>query len=296
MTPHHPAPATTSSTVPRRVLGHYLRSLRLQTGLTVKASATIMEWSEPKMWRIETGQTTMRAMDVEAMCAIYSASADLTRALAELARQTKAAGWWHSYSETIPKQLSIYATLEEAASGLLGYASGLVPALLRNEAYARALVMSTGPSPADIDQLVHECLSRQASVIRANAPLSLAVVLSEAVVRHPVGGTEVTAGQLRHLVEMATLPNVCLRVTPFSVGTHPGLVTGSFTLLQFPPSGSTESDMAVVHTARLTGELFLDKPDEIRRYYEAYATIVGCSLDQTATRDLLRTAAKELEQ
>ncbi len=104
------------------------------------------------------------------------------------------------------------------------------------------------------------------------------------------------AGQLRHLAEMAVLPNVCLRVAPFSVGTHPGLVTGSFTLLQFPPSGSTESDTAVVHTAGLTGELFLDKPDEVRRYHEAHATIVGCSLDQTATRDLLRAAAKELEQ
>ena len=45
------------SAVPRRVLGQYLRELRQQAGLTVKLAASLMEWSEPKLWRIETGQT-----------------------------------------------------------------------------------------------------------------------------------------------------------------------------------------------------------------------------------------------
>jgi hypothetical protein len=295
MTSHHLAPVTTSSAVPRRVLGQYLRDLRLQSGLTVKLAAATMEWSEPKMWRIETGQTAMRAMDVEAMCAVYRAPADVTRALAGLARQTRADGWWHSYDDVISERVSIYATLEEAASGLLGYAASQVPALFRTAAYARALVMSSEPSTADIDQLVRGCLSRQTLVIRANAPLPVTVILSESLVRCRVGGATVLADQLRHLAEMAGLPNVCLRVLPFSVGTHPGLVTGSFTLLQFPPSGP-ESDAAVVHTAGLTGELFLDKPGEIRRYREAHATMLGCSLDETTTQDLLCAAASELDQ
>jgi len=41
--------------VPRRVLGQYVRELRQQAGLTVKQAARLMEWSEPKLWRIETG-------------------------------------------------------------------------------------------------------------------------------------------------------------------------------------------------------------------------------------------------
>lgn len=290
----HTAQTLANSAVPRRVLGQHLRSLRMQSGLKVKTAATILEWSEPKLWRIETGQTAMRAMDVEAMCAVYSAPPDLTSALAELARQTKAHGWWHSYGEVIPEQFSIYATLEEAACGFLGYASDQVPALLRTEAYARALIMSGGPSTGDIDQLVRECVSRQALVIRANAQLFVTLVLSEAIARRPVGGAAVMAGQLRHLAEIAALPNVCLRMVPFSIGMHPGLVTGSFTMLQFPPSGGAEANAAIVHTAGLAGELFLDKPGEIARYLEAHATIAGCSLDEMATRDLLHRAAKEL--
>ena len=49
------------SAVLRRVLGRYLRGLRKQARLTTKAAAGLLEWSEPKLWRIETGQTAMRA-------------------------------------------------------------------------------------------------------------------------------------------------------------------------------------------------------------------------------------------
>ena len=289
-------PTMANSTVPRRVLGQHLRSLRRQSGLTVKIAAATMEWSEPKMWRIETGQTAMRAMDVEGMCKVYGAPADLTCALAGLARQTKAHGWWHSYGEVIPEQFSIYATLEEAASELLGYASGQVPALLRTKAYARAAVMSNGPSTGDIDHLGRECPSPQSLVIRTNAPLSVTVVLSEAITRCPVGGAAVMAEQLRHLAELAALPNVCLHVLPFSLGMHPGHVTGPFAMLQFPPSGSAESRHG--HRPRCRPDR-RTVPGQARRdpSLPRSPRHVGRLLTgESATRDFLRAAAKQLQQ
>ena len=92
-----PAETPAGSAVPRRVLGQYLRELRQQAGLTVKLGARLMEWSEPKLWRIETGQTTLRTLDVQAMCAAYGAGPGLTRALAGLATQTRADGWWRAF-------------------------------------------------------------------------------------------------------------------------------------------------------------------------------------------------------
>ena len=74
------------SGVLRRVLGLYLRGLRNQARLTTKVAAGLLEWSEPKLWRIETGQTVLRSLDVEAMCTVYGAAADVTAALAGLAR------------------------------------------------------------------------------------------------------------------------------------------------------------------------------------------------------------------
>jgi Domain of unknown function (DUF5753)/Helix-turn-helix domain len=290
------APASAvASTVPRRVLGHYLRSLRCQAGFTVKTASRQMEWSEQKLWRVETGQAAVRAMDVEIMCSLYSAPADVTRVLAGLARHTRAQGWWHSYGEAVPAHFSIYDTLEEAASRLLVYAAYQVPGLLRTEDYARALIACHRPG-GDTSPLAGACLARQVMITRPQAPLAATVLLDEALLRSPAGGPAVMAGQLRHLAALAMLPNLCVRVVPFSAGLHPGLRTGPFTILEFPPSASTQTGGAIVHQASLTGELYLDKPHEVGQYRAAHEGLLGCSLDEITSLDLLATAAKELEQ
>ena len=257
-----------------------------------------MEWSEPKMWRIETGQTALRALDVEAMCAAYGAPPGITQALMGLARQTKAHGWWHTYGQIIPTdELGIYTTLEEAACRLDGYAALQVPSLLNTEPYVRALVTSHNPSSSDeADRLVYESLARRVLVTRAKAPLAVTFALDEALARRSVGGPAVLAGQLRYLADLAVLPNVCLRVLPFGAAVHPGLVTGPFTLLNFPPTNrGADTDTAIVHVTGLTGELYLDKPHELDGYRDAFAAILGCCLDDAATQDLLLTVAKELD-
>jgi hypothetical protein len=124
------------------------------------------------------------------------------------------------------------------------------------------------------------------------------VVLAEALVRCPVGGAPVMAGQLAHLAALAALPTVHVRVLPHGVGWHPGVLTGPFTLLRFPPppSRGRPADPDTVHISGLTGELYLDQPHEVQRYHDAFNALLGCALDQAASRDLLLTAAKELGQ
>lgn len=80
----------TGSTVRRRQLGRYLRDLRKRSPMTVRLAAETLEWSEAKIWRIETGQTSMRSLDVEAMCRVYAARSDMTKALMGLAKETRA--------------------------------------------------------------------------------------------------------------------------------------------------------------------------------------------------------------
>src|ERR1700691_2497797 len=90
------AESQAGSTVPRRQLGRYLRELRGAAGLTARAAARELERSEPTLWRIETGQTSVRSLDVEQMCRLYGASGDMTKALMALAKETKAKGWWQA--------------------------------------------------------------------------------------------------------------------------------------------------------------------------------------------------------
>jgi Domain of unknown function (DUF5753)/Helix-turn-helix domain len=284
--------------VARRLLGWSLHDLRQQAGLKVKAAAAALEWSEPKLWRIETGQTTVRGLDVEAMCAVYGAPPGLAQALSGLAKPARTDGWWHSHGEAVPGAFDVYARLEEQACLIQGYEPSQIPALLRTGPYARTLIISSHPdaSTQEIEELVHECTARQMLVTRASTPLAVTLILGEAVLHCPTGGAQVMAGQLRHLATPAVLPTVHLQVVPFTAGMHPGLRAGPFTLLRFPSRGGAEPDEATVYVPGLTGELYLDTPHEIQYYEAAYATISRCALAEPRTRDLLLTAARELEQ
>jgi transcriptional regulator with XRE-family HTH domain len=291
------AQTMSGSGVARRLLGRCLRDLRQEAVLTTEKAARALEWSGPKLWRIETGQTGVRGLDVEAMCALYGAPLDLAQALTGLARRPQAEVWWRARGEAVIHGFDVYSRLEEQACTLLGYEPGEVPPLARTPAYARALISARRPGTdaAEIDQLVRECLARQLQVTRAGAPLDLKLILSEALVRSPVGGPQLMAEQLRYLAEMAVFPNVRVRVVPFSAGLHPGLETGPFTLLRFPSSGR-DPGAVTVRVPSLAGELYLDKPDEVECFQTAYSAIASYALDDAATKELLLAAAKELEQ
>jgi transcriptional regulator with XRE-family HTH domain len=290
---------TTGSTVPRRQLGRYLRDLRGSQRITVKTAAEQLEWSETKLWRIETGQTSLRSHDVELMCRIYAAPPDLTEALMGLARETKAKGWWQAFGDVIPEGFDVYIGLEEAATQLSAYQNELVPGLLQTEAYARALITADNPGigTEEIDRRVHLRMSRQALIRRQTAPHQLTVVLNEAIVRRPVGGTQVMAAQLGHLAAAAVLPNVDLRVVPFTAGLHAGVMSGPFVLLRFPLNGDgRESEPATVYVDGFTGALYLDKPHEVERYAGAFENIQATALDEAASTELISKAAEELRQ
>jgi transcriptional regulator with XRE-family HTH domain len=190
------AETTTGSTVPRRQLGRYLRDLRNSQRMSVKTAAAKLEWSEAKIWRIETGQVALRSFDVEAMCRVYGAPPELTRALMGLAKETKAKGWWHAYGDVIPEGFDVYIGLEEAASQLSSYQPELVPGLLQTEDYTRALIKADDPDvdSDDLDRRVQLRVARQALVQRRTAPVELHTVLNESVLRRPAGGCECHGG------------------------------------------------------------------------------------------------------
>ena len=288
---------TTGSTVPRRQLGRYLRDLRNRQHMTVKVAAEELEWSETKIWRIETGQTSLRSHDVDLMCRIYSAPADLTEALKGLAKETKAKGWWQAYGDVIPENFDIYLGLEEAAASLAWYEPELVPGLLQTEGYARAIITADNPDvpEEEISRRVQLRIERQALIRRPAAPLALRVALNESILKRPVGGREVMAGQLDTLAEASGLPSVTLRVVPFSAGLHHGLMTGPFEILRFPANGDgSDSEPPTIYADGYVGALFLDKPHEIERFSDAFEYIWAAAASEAASSRLIRQSAKDL--
>lgn len=288
------AEGPTGSTVPRRQLGRNLKELRVRARLTVRAAATKLEWSEAKMWRIETGQTPLRALDVEAMCKVYGAGTDLTAALMGLAKETKARGWWHAFGDLIPEGFDVYVGLEEAAAALSSYESDVVPGLLQTDGYARAITRTHYPdiNEMDLDGRVQLRIERQALLTRPTDPPVLRAVLSETVLRRPVGGSAVMAAQLAHLVYVSELPNVSIRIVPFAAGPHLGVVSGPFVILRFPVTGDgVDTEPPTVYADGYTGGLYLDKPKEVHQYESAFSGIWEAALDDRASRRLIADVA-----
>ncbi len=288
---------TTGSTVPRRQLGRHLRDLRNQSRLTVRAAAARLEWSEAKIWRIETGQTSLRSFDVETMCKVYGASADLTEGLMGLAKETKTRGWWHSYGDVVPEGFDVYIGLEEAASHFSWYESELVPGLLQTEDYARTVIRANKPGVDDveIEQRVHVRMARQVLLTRVTDPSEIQVVLNEAILRRPIGGEKVMARQLERLIQAGALPTVSVRVMPFGAGLHYGVMSGPFVILRFPLNGTgQETEPPTVYVDGFTGALYLDKPREVDRYDTAFTNIWVSSMDEGASQELISQVAREL--
>jgi transcriptional regulator with XRE-family HTH domain len=291
------ADALAGSTVPRRQLGRYLRELRGAAGLTVRAAARELERSEPTLWRIESGLTSSRSIEVEAMCRLYGADADMTKALMALAKETKAKGWWQTYGDVVPEWFDLFVGLEAAATRMAEYEHSVVPGLFQSEGYARAIIAADNPdeSEAEIARRVELRRGRQAILSRPVDPPLLRVALQESVIRCPVGGSAVMADQLGHLADVAELPNVTLRVVPASAGYHPGIVTGPFTVLRFPLNGGgVDSEPPTIYQEMYTGALYLDKPQEVERFDAAFGAIWGAALDERSSRDLIAKTAEDM--
>ncbi|RMI34224.1 helix-turn-helix domain-containing protein [Nocardia stercoris] len=270
----------TGSTMPRRQLGRQLRDLRNRARMTTRVAAQQLEWSEAKIWRIETGQTSLRSLDVEAMCKVYGAPAEMVGPLASLARETKARGWWTEYSDVIAEGFDVYIGLEEAAGRLYTYENELIPGLLQTEEYARAVLAGARPGmlPDEADRRWAVRAARQTLITRNDSPLRLRAVIAESALVHRVGGKAVMAGQLEHLLQLAQHPNVDLRVVPADCGYHDGLDAGRFVLLEFPEAAGDLPEPPVVYVESFIGSAYFDKDIEVDRFRGAFQGIEAAAV------------------
>lgn len=211
------------------------------------------------------------------MCDLYGAPSDTRQALVALAAESKSVGWWHSFGDVIPNYFDVYLGMEEAAAELDTYEAELVPGLLQTEDYVRALIRLHNPDSDDseVERRVTVRIERQSLLTRvAQPPPAFRVALNESVLHRPVGSSTIMARQLAHLVYVAQLPNVAIRVVPFAAGLHPGVLTLPFVLLKFPRNGDgKESEPPTVYKDGFTGSLYLDKAHEIASYSAAFAGI-----------------------
>jgi transcriptional regulator with XRE-family HTH domain len=278
-------------TVLRIALGTQLRALREGSGLTTAQAADAIRATASKISRLENGRSSARQRDIADLLTLYGVvdPAEQEQMLA-LTRQAAIPGWWQPYNDVLPRWLEPYIGLEEAASIIRSYEVQFIHGLLQTEDYARAVIgIAQAGMPADeIERRVTLRMRRQRLLIRPGAPQLWAVVDEAALLRSP-GGAKLMRGQLEHLLELTTLPNVTLQVIGFDSGAH-AAAGGPFTILRFP-----EMDLPdVVYLEQLNSALYLDQPDEVTGYLAVMDKLCVQASNPAASKDILLARLKQL--
>lgn len=250
-------------TVLRILLGGQLRRLREARQITRSEAGHAIRASDSKISRLELGRVAFKERDVCDLLTLYGVIDEDERELFKsLGRQANKPGWWHKYGDIMPSWFELYVGLEEAASLVRTYEVQFVPGLLQTSDYAREVTLlgHSEVAPTEITRRVELRMTRKQRLTAPGGPRIWAVV-DEAVLRRPLGGSEVMRAQLEHLAEMAALPNVTLQVVPFDRGGH-AAAGGPFTILRF-----AEPDLPdVVYLEQLSSALYLDDRDDVDGY------------------------------
>ncbi|CUU59008.1 Helix-turn-helix domain-containing protein [Parafrankia irregularis] len=277
-------------TVRRRRLGAELRRLRETAGIEVEQACEALRCSTSKISRLENGRIPVRTRDVADLLALYGVpDGEHRAALLALARESRRHGWWQAYQDVVPAWFEVYIGLEADASSISVYEPQLVHGLLQTADYARAVMRASLPEASDdeIARRVALRLDRQ-SRLRDENPPRLWVILDEAVLRRPVGGTITMNRQLQQVAQAAELPNVTVQVLPFAVGAHAGLGS-TFSVLSF----ADETDHDVVYIEKGAGSLYLERPSEIRRYRVRLDHLMASALSPADSLVLISDASED---
>lgn len=273
----------------RKRLGSKLRELREQSGWTQDdAAKTALRATGTKLSRMENGNVSIRPNDVDDLLKLYKVVDDeLSAELIALARESKQQGWWHIYGDAVPPRLEHYLGLEAVAKQISTYQTMLVPGLLQTPEYMTTVIRTAWPDAPDTEivKRVRLRVERQALLDAPGAP-RLWVVLDEAVLCRPIGGTKVFKEQLRHLVDATVRPHVTVQVLPFERGAHPAL-GGSLTLLNFP------EDPETAYTEQLGSSLYMVNPETVRHYRSTLDHLRAQALPPDDSVQMIRVVTEE---
>jgi transcriptional regulator with XRE-family HTH domain len=277
-------------TMRRRRLARALRQYRAATGMSGEDAAKALLCGSGTVSRMENGESA-EPLRVRGALVLYGAPQPVIDEMVQIAlegrKRTKPGAIRRPYHDVVPKRLAEYYELEDEAEMASKVEGECVPGLIQTEAYARALI-GAGESAEEVDRLVEIRMDRKRR-LTGDRPLRFRVALGEAALLNQVGGLRVMREQLDHLATLAKdVPNVQIRVLPFSAGARPALGR-NFTILSFPD----EADPDVIFAESVTYFVLEDEVPEVEKFRDAYNRIWDMALDETRSARLIAQAASK---
>jgi transcriptional regulator with XRE-family HTH domain len=266
---------TDTTTLARRQLGVRLRRLQEAARKTMADVETAGIGSPSKIWRIESGRSSVRSGDVRELCVLYDAPDEALDPLLALARATKGEGWWEDWNDVLMVGFGLYLDLEATATAIYTYDAELIHGLLQTPEYHRAITVAKSvAAKAEMRRFEELRQERIRAVLDREAPCRLTAVIGEAALRRIIGSPDIMAGQLEHLRELVGLRNVQIRVLTWMAGAHAGLRGGAFTLMDF----DDPEDPNIVYLESHTSARYLEQKTELRKYRDVWTILTRQSV------------------
>lgn len=273
-----------SPTVRKRQLAMELRRMRRAAGKEQDEAAEWLGITAPNISRLEKARQLPSIPQVRSLCQLYGVDASHAAYLVQLRGESAQRGWYVEYGKTVPSWFADYLGFETECAEKWTWEPELIPGLAQTPDYTRAIskVFNPDRSADELDRIVRLRAERQRR-LTDDPPLTLRVIMNEAVLRRQVGGPQVMTAQLKHLIDIVRLPNVTLQVHPFSAGAHRGMV-GPFALLRFP-----DELMNTVYLEGYGSALYAEDAPTVALFAESFESLARQALDSEDAVRLIGT-------
>ncbi|MFJ9637559.1 helix-turn-helix domain-containing protein [Streptomyces sp. NPDC101178] len=287
VSPAASAPSAGSAPEPhvqQLILGALLRDLRIRRNLTLRQVALSTLCSVAGLSRFERGDRLPQREQLDGMLTLYGVdSLDERRRILKTWQAADRPSWWHEYRDIMPPWLQSLFDLERSADLIKTFEARIVPGLLQTPEYAKAIMRTgmDGGSDQEIDRRVQLRMKRQQLLHAADGP-KLWAILDESVLRRQVGGSAVMGEQLRHLVDMASRPNLTIQVLPMDAHAY-GDVGAPVTVMRFAERSLPD----VVYLEQLSGGQYLRREDDNERYRHLLNHLAAAAEEPDRTEGIL---------
>ncbi|QNP69684.1 helix-turn-helix domain-containing protein [Streptomyces roseirectus] len=254
-------------------LGSILRGLREDGNGSQGAVCGEIGWSESKLSRIETGRLGISEDDLQFLLDRYGVKDQSLRGyVVDLRRRGNVRGWETRVRSAVSGPYADFIGYESDAAEMYNAETMLIPGLLQTHDYAAAVIKQQVPDMPEEERRERlDIRDKRREVFDRPRPLVFWGVISESVFRHVMGGPEVMAGQLEHLLSLSRdYPStINIYVLPEESQSH-GTLFGPFVILSFPQRWEPD----IVYLEGFTSTKFLEDTDQVQEYSRLFRRLM----------------------
>jgi hypothetical protein len=283
---HHSRPATART----RELGQELRLARRRANLTATAVAEELGWSQGKLSKLEHGWRSTSDWDYGTLLGKLGADQATRDRIQQIVTEQDTGHFLRPHHGLLSDNLLCLMIHERAATTMCKYETMLIPGLLQNEAYARAVINPDGTLlPDEHDFKIAARMERQ-SVLHGSRSPEATFYIHEVALGAVVGDNQVMHDQMMRLAFMCEWSRLTIRVIPLECRGHPALMH-SFNLMTFTksikPVAYSETDIATV---------FTEDQKSIGVYQDKQEALARLALDAEQSRSVFARWADEYDR